>query len=260
MDLEKRHKTLYKALITSLNDGQIKSITPEESQISRSSCLSIVKPDTIHNKMMTVASPSTSEGSADSDWHIASTGIKTIAHESQRRRPTNACLSDNFDEYKDFASQAAFMHIESVKWTRSTSVISISSDEESSNSTGSSATFRYEEDTSRPLRAQSANLSRSSMSLKPLIMDGRSKSDIKFTHSFVLRSSLGDTDVSIEDEFTVIYTCDATSLNAWVSDLPPQGCVLGFDTEGNGVVTQLCSLTTMRILIFSMPWFAPQVY
>lgn len=107
-------------------------------------------------------------------------------------------------------------------------------------------------------RSQETNSGKTAMQ-KPLWEVGQTPDRFKFTHTFSLRSSSGSSNVSIEDNFLVTYTCSLSSLTAWLDDLPYEA-LLGFDTEGGGAIVQLCSLGTSKILIFSVPEVADQQY
>lgn len=76
--------------------------------------------------------------------------------------------------------------------------------------------------------------------------------DVDFTHEFSMASSSGTDLVTIEDTYTVTYTSCPATLSRWTRALP-RSTILGFDTEGEGEVTQLCSLSNSAILIFAMP-------
>ncbi|CCG85090.1 protein of unknown function [Taphrina deformans PYCC 5710] len=89
--------------------------------------------------------------------------------------------------------------------------------------------------------------------------DGGDPSTFEFTHHFKLCSTQGNNLVSIQDEFTLTYTSSLTSLTEWISHLPPS-CTLGFDTEGEAQVIQLCCLLTSKLLIFMMPGTALPSY
>lgn len=94
---------------------------------------------------------------------------------------------------------------------------------------------------------------------RPLWMVGQSKRRYEFEHIFSLKASSGDSETSIEDDLTVTYTCSLSSLTNWIEQLPKTS-LLGFDTEGDGAVLQLCCLNTSRILIFAMPLMAREDY
>lgn len=88
----------------------------------------------------------------------------------------------------------------------------------------------------------------------PTELEG-SSTNTGFTHRFTLRATQGDSQVSINDEFAVIYTSSLATLTQWIDNLPMHG-TLGFDTEGDGCMTQLCSLCTKEIMIWVMPLHA----
>lgn len=80
-----------------------------------------------------------------------------------------------------------------------------------------------------------------------------------FTHHLILKAVSGSAALSIEDEFSIVYTSSNESLRSYIANLP-RSCALGFDTEGDGVVTQICCLQNTSILIFCMPLQASLIY
>ena len=81
----------------------------------------------------------------------------------------------------------------------------------------------------------------------------------RYTHRLSLKAVAGHATAAMQEDFSVIYTSELHSLEEFIAELPEE-CALGFDTEGDGMITQLCCLQTSKILIFCVPNHAGRKY